>query len=413
MTTTAITTTKYHDTIIIGSGLSGLYSAYKIKSKNPLADVLILERSNKSGLGGRIGNHMFYGTEVPIGAGIGRKNKDRLLRELLTKFGLYDGKLNTVDPQYSDTVVPIDIMAVTNHLRSKYNSSYRNHTFKQFATEVLADPDIYRRFIVTSGYTDYENEDACETLFHYGLEDNTCCWKSFHVPWQELAEKLYEFIGDGHFRFSQGVTKIEKTEEDGRRSYSITVNDQTAAKYLCRKVIIATTIDTVRALLKLPIYNDICGQPFLRLYAKFTKYSAEILASLVKGYTILSGPLQKIIPMNPEKGVYMIAYSDNKNATRQKPYKENTEQNRKMYCSLLEIALGIKKNTLNIIAIRDYYWDIGTHYYKPLDRTKYRSREEFIWKAQHPDEGILVVGEAVSRNQGWTEGALESVKAVL
>jgi monoamine oxidase len=34
-------------------------------------------------------------------------------------------------------------------------------------------------------------------------------------------------------------------------------------------------------------------------------------------------------------------------------------------------------------------------------------------KAQHPEKGILVVGEAVSRNQGWTEGALESVEAVM
>ena len=39
--------------------------------------------------------------------------------------------------------------------------------------------------------------------------------------------------------------------------------------------------------------------------------------------------------------------------------------------------------------------------------------ETFIDLAQHPDKNILVVGEAVSRNQGWAEGALESVKAVL
>ena len=34
-------------------------------------------------------------------------------------------------------------------------------------------------------------------------------------------------------------------------------------------------------------------------------------------------------------------------------------------------------------------------------------------KAQHPEKGVLVVGEAISINQGWTEGALDSVKAVL
>ena len=28
----------------------------------------------------------------------------------------------------------------------------------------------------------------------------------------------------------------------------------------------------------------------------------------------------------------------------------------------------------------------------------------------HPEEGILVIGEAVSLNQGWTHGAIESSK---
>ena len=81
--------------------------------------------------------------------------------------------------------------------------------------------------------------------------------------------------------------------------------------------------------------------------------------------------------------------------------------------TLLEKSLGIPNDSLHIIALKDYYWPIGTHYYKPLNKELYRSRDKFIDKAQHPEKGILVVGEAISNNQGWTEGALESVKAVL
>jgi hypothetical protein len=79
----------------------------------------------------------------------------------------------------------------------------------------------------------------------------------------------------------------------------------------------------------------------------------------------------------------------------------------------LEKSLGMPKDSIHIIAIKDFYWPIGTHYYKPLNKELYSSREEFIEKAQHPEKGILVVGEAVSRNQGWTEGALESVEVVV
>ena len=79
----------------------------------------------------------------------------------------------------------------------------------------------------------------------------------------------------------------------------------------------------------------------------------------------------------------------------------------------MDEAIGIIPNSLKIVAIKDFYWPIGTHYYEPLDLKKYVNRNEFIKEAQHPESGILVVGEDVSRKQGWTEGALESVHAVL
>jgi monoamine oxidase len=58
-----------------------------------------------------------------------------------------------------------------------------------------------------------------------------------------------------------------------------------------------------------------------------------------------------------------------------------------------------------------FYWKRGTHYYRPL-APGYRDRDEFIRKAQNPEPGVFLVGECISKNQGWTEGALESVLAV-
>ena len=133
----------------------------------------------------------------------------------------------------------------------------------------------------------------------------------------------------------------------------------------------------------------------------------------VKGYTCLPGPLQKILPINPDDGIYMIAYNDNNNTLALKNNLKNTEENRDLYCELLEKSLGIPADSLHLIAIKDFYWPVGTHYYKPLNASVYKDRDEFIDIAQHPEAGILVVGEVVSRNQGWTEGALDSVRSVL
>jgi hypothetical protein len=159
------------------------------------------------------------------------------------------------------------------------------------------------------------------------------------------------------------------------------------------------------------LYHQIHGQPFLRLYAKFDRKSSELLKKYISDYTIVPGPLQKIIPIDSYKGVYMIAYSDNENAVLLKEHLKNTIENRNLYEKLIEESLGIPKDSLKILAIKDFYWPIGTHYYEPLHG--FKTREEFINKAQHPMNGMLVVGEAVSSYQGWVEGALESVDAVV
>jgi hypothetical protein len=400
---------KYVDIIIIGSGMAGLYSAYNIKKTSPDTSFLVLEKYKKEWIGGRTSNEMFYGTEIVTGAGIGRKNKDKLLHKLLTNLGFHLHEY-IVKPQYSKLIEHVDIKKILDVLKKELKLyKGKNLTFKQFATNVLGEK-LYKKFILSAGYSDYENEDVFETLYYYGMEDNSCCWRAFQVHWRKLVLKLYHYIGEKQFKFSNNVVSIHKISEQPCR---FQINTENGTQYICNKVIVASTINTIRKLLPMPIYNDIEGQPFLRLYAKFSKKSIPIMREYVKGYTIVPGPLQKIIPMDPDNGIYMIAYSDNNNALTLKEHLKNTIDNRELYEILLERSLGIPDDSLHIIALKDYYWPIGTHYYKPLNKELYSSRDEFIDKAQHPEKGILVVGEVISRNQGWTEGALESVKSVL
>ena len=72
-----------YDYIIIGAGISGLYTAYNIKKNNPNAKFIILEKNSKKYIGGRMNMYNFYGSYVNIGAGVGRKKKDFLLINLL------------------------------------------------------------------------------------------------------------------------------------------------------------------------------------------------------------------------------------------------------------------------------------------------------------------------------------------
>jgi len=406
---------RYYDIIIIGSGIAGLYAAYNIQKMSPSTSFIILEKYKKNWIGGRTSNDVFYGTRIVTGAGIGRKNKDKLLIHLLNELDLpyEDFPFN---PYYSTQIDRIvDVKKVIEHLKTEYNKNKNRKriTFKEFSKPVLGDK-LYNDFLVSEGYTDYENEDAFDVIENYGMDDNACCWKGLYINWKQLVTTLRNKIGPGKIKTSMNVVSIKKTREE---PCLFSVETDKEIVFESNKVIVATTIDSIKQIVpgassKNSIYNEIKGQNFLRLYGKFSKKSSEIMQEYVKGYTIVPGPLQKIIPMNANRGVYMIAYSDNANATFLKKYLEDTPKNREIFCRLLEKALGIPNETLELVAMKDYYWPIGTHYYTPLSNN-YENREEFIHKAQNPEKGILVIGEVVCDNQGWTNGALASVKAVL
>ena len=407
-------TTNYYDIIIIGSGIAGLFSAYNIKKISPNTTFLILEQHKKQWIGGRTSNEMFYGTEIVTGAGVGRKDKDILLIKLMNEIGIkYKQYENTIN--YSQTFTPVDIGKIIKKLKIEYNKHPELHhkTFKDFFIAILGEK-LYKTFIISSGYTDYENADLYETLYNYGMDDNKGGWIGLYIPWKNMVDRLYHIIGKNHFRFSNDVTEIKKINQ---KPCLFQIKTENGALYNCNRVIVATTITGIQKLIpgassKTSLYQQIQSQTFLRLYAKFNKESSEIMKKYVTGYTIVPGPLQKIIPMDSNKGVYMIAYSDNSNALLQKKYLGNTVENRDLYCDLIEQSLGIPKGRLQITAMQDYYWPVGTHYYSPL-KGPFKTRNDFVYKAQHPENGMLVVGEAVSRHQGWTEGALESVKLVL
>lgn len=405
---------KQFDIIIIGSGMSGLYSAYNIKKKSPSTTFLILEKYKKEWIGGRTSNEMFYGTQIVTGAGIGRKDTNPLLIKLMNELNIDYSEFKSI-MNYSNLLKPIDIVKIIDKLRIEYKKhpELHNKTFKEFFIKVLGI-HLYKQFILSAGYTDYENADIKETLYNYGMDDNKGGWTGLHIPWKKMVHKLYQEIGKQHFKFSSDVIQVNKIK-DKPCLFEIKTEDNKI--YYSNKVIIATTITGIKKLVpgasnKNSLYQEIHGQPFLRLYAKFDKKSSEIIKKYVPNYTIVPGPLQKIIPMDANKGVYMIAYSDNNNAIILKNHLKNTPENRNLYSELIEKSLGITEDKLKIIEIKDFYWPIGTHYYEPLN-TSFENRDDFLNEVQHPEKGMLVVGEAVSRYQGWTEGALESVKTVL
>lgn len=395
-----------YDVVIIGAGISGLYSAYKIQNMNPNIKLLILEEQGEKYMGGRTGNDIFEGVKIVTGADVGRIGKDKLLLELLHTFNI-KYKIKYSSPDYYN-FSPLDLCKVMKKLKREY-ITYKNKeydTFEIFAKNILGE-NVYNLFVITSGYSDFEKSDIHDVLFDYEMDDNIHLDFLQVIEWDKLIKKLVDSINIKNIHFSTKIIKIKMNlsnygcvSENGEIIYG-------------KKVIISTTINGIKYLvpkiMQFDIYNKIHSQPFLRLYGKFSKESNFLVKQIVKKYTIIPGPLQKMIPVDSKNGIYMIAYSDNKNALYLKPYIKNVETNRAILCNIIEKTLNLPMNTLKLLKIKGYYWQTGTHYYEPIGKT-FKNRKTFINTAQHPHKNMLIVGEVISTHQGWVEGALESVE---
>jgi hypothetical protein len=384
--------------MIIGAGISGLYTAYNIRKKFPNAIITIVERDR---IGGRMGLINFYGENVPIGAGGGRAG-DKLLKKLLKELEIkpIKSKINSYF-----TFKKINIMNITSLLKREFKKcekKYKKLTFKQFFFYVFEKRVktihlFYKLFIASSGFSDYENEDIGRTLYNYNMGDNSWNGVKYGINWNLLLDKLIKAA-----KSTIKCDNITKFKIIGDKIHVF--GDEV---YICDKLIIATAVDTLHKLI--PGYEYIKGQSFLRVYAKF--YPSPLLKNKMKEMgnptvIITNSPLQKIIPINIKKNIYMISYADNKKADKLAPYIKNKKRNILHFEKLFnKTFFQNEKKFPKMKEIWGKYWKIGTHYFAPRDNFDKK-------KIQYPYKNVFIVGEMISEHQGWTEGALDSVEKI-
>jgi hypothetical protein len=368
---------EINNIVIIGAGISSLYSAYILKKNYPKIKYTIIEKSDECG--GRVKMSNLGDVKITTGAYFTRVDKDKTLLKLVKDL---DIKLNpyVLDIDYS--FKELDVNELVDKLKQalpKYDRS--KIKFKEFAKDVLGKD--YDNFINMMGYTDFENADINDTLFNYGLEDNIPGYKVMNLDWSKVIEKLVNFIGKENIVLNTEVKSIKEKND------SFLIN----SKYECDGVIIGVTINSLKSLLDNKIYNQIESQEFIKVFAKSKDLD-------VNKYTVVNSELRKVIPVKDD--VYTIAYSDNKDAISLKS---------KGTSYFEELLSNDFNKDIKITNVKKFFWEEGTHYYKPLP-IAYKSRKEFIKDAQHPKNNIWVVGEVVAERQGWVEGALSSVEKI-
>ena len=385
-----------YDTIIIGGGIASLYCAYKLKKADIACKIIVLEKAKS--IGGRISTREFRHMTVPMGAGVGRYKKDTIMRHLMKDFDIPVTKFKAHIRNNAAF-----IKQTLHILKKAYTQKQKHMTFKDFAVSVIGD-DTYGDFVKAAGFSDFDNADVKDTLYHYGFDDTYNGHYNFAVPWMRIIDNLANVIGLENIKCGVQVNAISVTAN----SVTAEVSTKNGDVYHGKKVVCGVDIDSLRKLLGhvMPLYNMIVGQPFMRVYVELQE-NAAFREYIGNEMVVVNGHLQKIIPMDANRNIYMIAYSDNAHAYALYNVLKRNDAKEKL-------ARMVYEATRIHIQIRHMiykFWPNGTHYYKPLPKS-YKNRHEFLYDAQRPAPNVFVVGEVVSMHQGWSHGALDSVHAI-
>jgi hypothetical protein len=383
---------------IIGSGIAGLYSAYLLKKNGH--NVTVFEKNKV--IGGRIKTVQFDTIKVVAGAGVGREESDILLKQLCDDLHVKTTSFPSkpyyvgIKPEFT----PLQIINELKHVVTE--DDRRNKTFKQFASKQLGKSE-YNKFVSYVGETDYEQADCIDVLYDYGFDKTfSSGFPAFGIDWDDFLAK-FQTVLQGNIVTGTTVKKI-KLNNKTTNTNTFTVDGEHFDTVILATPIKATTklLSSILSSSELSLYDNIACQSFARVYVKLdTPLDLQGNRSAITTF-----PFQKIIEMNRERCVYMISYTDNQGADFWEEHQDTMD-------AIIEKQLkNLFKRKHTVLKSKLIYWDCGTHYYKPLDE-RFTDRIDYLNYIQNPLPNLYVVGEAVSRNQGWCEGALESVHAIL
>lgn len=337
-----------YDIIILGGGIAGIYTMYQLM-KHPVFSqkrILLLEKTER--LGGRIySTNPYPEKELIIEAGAGRfSQKHILLHKLITELNLENqiektssesnyypihkkqnqnldlnvnldvNLLKPIEniifhgkPKITELILKVIIFSkfeTTEYLRTVSFSEYAEK--KQILTidEIKQIQDsfgFYSELVIMNIY------DAIQLMENLDPTSNQFC--TLKGGLSQINEKMIDIIcsklNRNPFRINQNVIRIQKIEQTEK--YKI----QTQNKTYKTEIIISALPKQVLERIPFfqPIYpwiNKIKCSPLCRIYSRFKE---PIWFKHLPKLTT-NNNLRMIIPIQKEKGIIMISYTDNK-----------------------------------------------------------------------------------------------------
>lgn len=453
------------DVLVVGGGIAGLYTAYELLKKYPHKKICVLEK-RKRVLGGRISS--YHDPYMDVEAGAGRicpalhTLVDKLIRELGLEYvpmdkqiaflsekrpgqkihSLYEmgekanedaRSLGIVPEKYPPSKhMPYDelcafLVSYSRHIPKRH---LQNVTFEEYAREALNSETLVSILIDSYGYySELAVMNAYDSLILMRLLDSANAFFGLRGGLSRIVDRISEKIREmgGQIHLGKPVVAIHKTHIDGgtkplgRTRTTRKIRSEFAYQVHCENGDVYTTKRCVCALPKqvlaklhgglfgsLDLGKIECGS-LCRIYCTFDKGPNGKVWFRDLGKVTVDNALRMMIPIDTERGVMMISYTDNHWADEwnQLYKKEGIRAVNRKLRDLASSAVGYRipqpKHT------QVFYWGCGVGYWAKGADSRAIQRQVL-----EPQKGLFVCGEHYSFGyQQWIEGALRTSKNVL
>jgi cytochrome b involved in lipid metabolism/monoamine oxidase len=451
-----------YDYVIVGAGISGLYTAHELCKKYPSAKICILEATQY--IGGRLHSIKYDGL-IMDGGGARFNTEQHRIIALIKELDLWD----KVIPISGDTkYIPVNdipkskssdelknkfhtiddfIVYIKKYIKEKHikRNALINTTILDFAVAHFSKeyPKIKQHLInIYPYYSELGVLNAVEgiNLFSNEFSDKTKYY-ILNGGLEQLAEHIYNKLLDLNksnkcnidiyketpvLEISEGlclknrqtghVITIDKDDKDNNKItflankliLTIPKNKLLQIKITMNSIKNNNGKDRIDKLFK--NINSVQNEPLYRIYARYPldkKTHKVWFDGMGKISTNL--PIKYIIPINYEKGVVMISYTDSKFATYWvKQVSEGTFED------TLNKQLKQLFPDIDIPKAKWYKhcpWISGAGYWKKGYDRKIIMPQMIEALGHH--KNLYICGENYSSHQAWVEGALETSDMVL
>jgi monoamine oxidase len=389
-------------TIIVGAGLAGLSTADGLlRSGYPGNQIRILEQYRS--IGGRVVSGTKDGSTYEIGAGRIHAHHDRVHR-LLRRFGL-SKKLRSIDaPVFwndRNTIQPNAFLDTWQAYRS---------LFQTLPPHVLANSTLHDIALRTLGE---HNTHALFDMLSYRSE--------IELLRADLALESDIFLSSGYTHLEGGLSQLIHRLELHLRSKGVRFQTNTTVSNVSRKgttYLVKTNQTTeyadrvvlalhVKALRSFAIFRDFTLFDHVQM-APLTRIYAQFPHPWLVPHTVSNSHLRDTIPIDPQKGIVMISYTDGRDTTVWKGLRGRRLQR--------AIATEMNKVFPDLETaptwIQSYEWKDGCSYWIPGNYDPVDIRQRVLRPLPDYPE-LYICNESFSLKQAWMEGALEHAEMLV